>query len=75
MVGNKCDSRDDPNYKPNRNRKPVDMDEAYKWFNEKQIAYIETSAKLGINVHFLFRQSHSECIPDSKWHFGPSTND
>ena len=50
------------------------MDGAYKWFNEKQIAYIETSAKLGINVHFLFRhciyeywiQSQSGCMPDYK---------
>ena len=66
-VGNKCDLRDKPGF-----WEKVDMEKANKWFEEKKIPYIETSAKNGKNVNFLFRhsvyeywiQSHSGCIPD-----------
>ena len=73
-VGNKCDLRDDPAYVKYGNRAGVDMKKAYEWFEKVKIPYIETSAKNGKNVNFLFRhavyeywiQSHSGCMPYSK---------
>ena len=46
------------------------MEKAHDWFDKMKIAYIETSAKNGKNVNFLFHhsvyeywmQSHSGCI-------------
>ena len=71
-IGNKCDLRDDKKYMQKYGHQGVDMDEAYEWFMEKQVPYIETSAKNGRNVNFMFRhciyeywiQSHSDCMPD-----------
>ena len=47
------------------------MMKAYEWFDKMKIPYIETLAKNGKNVNFLFRhsvyeywiQSHSGCMP------------
>ena len=69
-VGNKCDLRDYPNFVQHGYRDTVDIKKANEWFKEKRVPYIETSAKNGRNVHFLFRhsiyeywiQSHSGCL-------------
>lgn len=52
-VGNKCDLRNDGD---SDKRNQVDMLKANKWFKEKNIPYIETSAKNCQNVNFLFQQ-------------------
>eukprot|EP01084_Bolivina_argentea_P308552 533580_1 len=69
-VGNKCDLRDDPNWIQDSNQQMVDMVKAKDWFEFEQIPYIETSAKTGKNVNFLFThsiyeywiQSHGGCM-------------
>eukprot|EP01084_Bolivina_argentea_P263879 446810_1 len=59
LVGNKCDLRDenDYDYELDTYTKPVDMNEVNEWISSNQIPYVETSAKYGKNICFLYRQS------------------
>jgi len=54
VVGNKCDLRMHPGFDET---KGVDMKNVLAWCQQHQVPYIETSAKNGKNVNFLFRQS------------------
>merc|ERR1712228_644068 len=64
-VGNKCDLRidgDEINGYGGRSGSDVNMDDVYEWCQEHQIPYIETSAKKGKNVNFMFRHAVNEYI-------------
>merc|ERR1712129_692170 len=57
-VGNKCDLRMHPQFNNHKNK--VNMENVFEWCKEKKVPYIETSAKKGKNINFLFRQSVCE---------------
>jgi len=56
VVGNKCDLRDDYQFRRNNETQCCRMEQVLQWVEDNQLPYIETSAKENKNVHLLFRQ-------------------
>eukprot|EP01084_Bolivina_argentea_P095442 171597_1 len=73
VVGNKCDLRVDGNVSKydygGRSGMEVNMDEVHEWCSEMDLPYIETSAKDGKNINFLYRQAVYELYEKTK-HLG-----